>query len=134
MPDKYVEETLTVELSDTDMTRFIHFASVVRYFEVGLRLVMDEAGITFRELFDRRIGLPIVNVECDYQNPMFYGDELTLQTSVDELSEKTMTLDIRLLRDDTITAKGALTVSFYEVDEKKAISAPEDIRTSLKSI
>jgi len=70
-------ETVTVELGDTDMARFVHFVSVVRYFDVRVRSVLEAAGLSFQELFDRGLGLPITNVSCDYTHPMQYGDELT---------------------------------------------------------
>jgi acyl-CoA thioesterase FadM len=47
--------------------------------------MMDALGVTFRDLFDRNLGLPIVNVDCQYQNPMFYWDELLLRTEVESL-------------------------------------------------
>ena len=134
MSSSPVEESVTVELSDTDMTRFIHFSSVVRYFEIGLRRVMEETDLTFRGLFDRGIGLPIVNVECDYRNAMFYGDELLLEAAVADLSDQTMTLDITLSRDGTTTAEGTLTTSFYDIEQQEAMAIPDDIRSALDSL
>lgn len=43
-----VEDTVTVELGDTDMTRFIHFSSIMRYFDVGLRNVLEGADFSFQ--------------------------------------------------------------------------------------
>jgi YbgC/YbaW family acyl-CoA thioester hydrolase len=133
MADLPAERTVTVELSDTDMTRFIHFASVVEKFEIGLRLVMEAADVTFRDLFDRGIGLPIVNVDCDYRNPMLYGDELTLRASLEALSEKTMTVGITLSNDGRTTAEGTLTTSFYDMDAQEGTAIPDDIRSTLQT-
>lgn len=132
MSDTTLEDTVIVELGDTDMARFIHYASVIRYFDVGLRNVLEATDLSFQKLFDRGLGLPIVNVSCDYRHPMYYGDELTIQTDIADLSEKTMTLEFTLTNENnTITAEGSLTSSFFDIDNQRGTALPEDIREKL---
>lgn len=132
MEETQLEETTTVELGDTDMARFIHYASVVRYFDIGLRNGLEAADLSFKRLFERGIGLPVVNVECQYLHPMYFGDQLTIQTEVASLSEKTMTLNFSLVNEsDTTTAEGSLTMSFYDIDEQRGMKIPPDIRERL---
>jgi acyl-CoA thioesterase FadM len=45
-----------------------------------------------------------------------------------------MTLGMTLSRDETITAHGTLTVSFYDIQEREATPIPEDIRQSLDEL
>lgn len=132
--DGSIIETVTVEMSDTDMTRYIHFASVVRYFEIGLRSAMAAAGITFRDLFNRGIGIPIVHVECDYRNPMYYGDELQVQTTVKSVSKGTLDLSITITRDDTVTAEGALTAAFISIDDQASTEVPVEVREQFEAL
>lgn len=135
MSNTTLEETVTVELGDTDMARFIHFASVVRYFDVGLRNVLEASGLSFRKLFDRGLGLPIVNISCDYKHPMYYGDKLTIRTDVANISEKTMTLEFTFTNeDDTVTAEGSLTASFFDIDNQQGTELPDDIRENLSKL
>lgn len=130
-----VEDTVTVELGDTDMARYVHFASVVRYFDVGLRNVLDAADLSFQDLFDRGLGLPIVNVSCEYTHPMRYGDQLTVQTRVASLSDHTVALSLRFQNEDgTVTANGTLTAAFLDIDKQQATPIPADIRASLAEV
>lgn len=128
-------ETVTVELGDTDMARFVHFASVVRYFDVGLRTVLEAVDLSFQDLFDRGLGLPIVNVSCDYTHPMQYGDELTLETAVAALTEKTMTLQFTFTNEHgTVTADGSLTASFFDIEAQQGTTIPDDIRQKIEAV
>lgn len=130
-----LREEITVELGDTDLGRFIHFGAVVRYFDVGLRNVLEAVGVTFRDLFDRRIGLPIVHVDCDYRSPMQYGDRLVVETTVAELTDQSMTLDLVFLTEsDDVAAEGTLTVSFFDIDEQRGTAIPDDLRAELEAI
>lgn len=130
-----LDETVTVELGDTDMARFIHYASVIEYFDVGLRNVLEAINLSFDKLFKRGLGLPIVNVACDYKQPMYYGDKLTIGTTVASLSEKTMTLEFTITNEeDTVTAEGSLTASFFDIENQQGTDIPEDIREELNNI
>lgn len=135
MSEGPLTEHVTVELGDTDLGRFIHYAAVVRYFDVGLRNVLEALDTTFRDLFDRRIGLPIVNVRCDYRNPMQYGDELVVETTVAGLSEQTMTLDLVFRHESgDVAAEGRLTASFFDIDEQRGRPIPDDLRAALEEL
>lgn len=135
MTESTLEETVTVELGDTDMAKFIHYASVVRYFDTGLRTVLEAADLSFQSLFERRIGLPVVNVECQYLHPMYYGDRLTIHTEVASLSDKTMTLEFTISNESqTTTAEGSLTMSFFDIDAQQSTAIPSDIRERLASL
>lgn len=135
MSETPLEERVTVELGDTDLGRFIHYAAVVRYFDVGLRNVLEAIDTTFQDLFDRRIGLPIVHASCDYRQPMQYGDELVVETSVDELSQQSMTLGIVFRHDSgDVAAEGTLTVSFFDIDEQRGTAIPDDVRSALETV
>ena len=117
------------------MARYVHFASVVRYFDVGLRNVLDAADLSFQDLFDRGLGLPIVNVSCEYTHPMRYGDQLTVQTRVASLSDHTVALSLRFQNEDgTVTANGTLTAAFLDIDKQQATPIPADIRASLAEV
>lgn len=130
-----VTDEFVIELSDTDMARFAFFGAVVSRFEMGLRGVMEEIDLTFRDLFDRGLGIPIVNVSCDYRNPMMYADRITLLTEVAEVSERTVTLSLTLQKEDGSTAaNGSLTFCFYDIDERQGTPVPEDVRADLQAL
>lgn len=130
-----LEETITVELSDTDMARFIHFSSVIRYFDVGFRTVLEAANLTFQDLFNRGLGLPVVNVSCDYQAPMQYADRLTIATSIEDLGETTMKLAFSFHDEtDAQTAVGSLTAAFYDIERQEATTIPDDVRQELGAL
>ncbi len=135
MSEEPLTERITVELGDTDLGRFIHYGSVVDYFDVGLRNVLEAIDTTFRDLFDRRIGLPIVHASCDYRSPMQYGDEVVVETTIDDLSDQSMTLDIVFRHENgEVAADGTLTVSFFDIDEGRGTSIPDDVRSALESV
>lgn len=135
MSQRPLEETITVEMGDTDMARFIHYASVVRYFDVGLRNVLEACDLTFEDLFDRGLGLPIVNVTCDYKEPMLYGDRLTIRTDVATVSEQSVTLEFTFTNEEErVTADGSLTATFFDIAQKEGTSIPGDIRQRIDTI
>jgi acyl-CoA thioester hydrolase len=128
-------DDIVIELSDTDMARFVHFSKVVQYFEVGLRRTMETIDLTFRDLFDRGLGLPIVDVTCSYEAPMMYADRVTLTTTVEDVSESTVTLGLHFVKEDGATAaEGTMMFCFYDMGDRSATAIPDEIRADLESL
>jgi len=133
--DPAATEEIVIELSDTDMARFVHLARVVEYFEVGLRGVMEAIDLTFQDLFDHGLGLPIVDVSCRYVAPMTYGDRVTVATTVEGLSEQTMTLRLRFeTAAGDLAAEGTMICCFYDIEARRGTAIPEDVRRSLAAL
>ena len=79
------ETQLRVRYADTDQMRVVYHAKFIEYFEVGRTDAIRSIGITYRNLEESGIMMPVVSLECKYIRPALYDDLLTIRTSLETM-------------------------------------------------
>ena len=74
-----------VRYADTDQMQVVYHAKYIEYFEVGRTDSMRSLGITYKDVEQAGIIMPIVSVECKFIKPALYDDFLTIRTSLLQL-------------------------------------------------
>ena|SRR5579859_3422714 len=76
--------TVRVIYGDTDMMGIAYYANYLRWFEAGRNELIRAQGMTYRELEERGLILPVVEAHVRYLKPARYDDELEVVTTVGE--------------------------------------------------
>lgn len=76
---------LRVRYADTDQMQVVYHAKLIEYFEVGRTDAIRSLGITYKQIEEAGIIMPIVRVECNYLRPARYDELLTIRTMLNEL-------------------------------------------------
>jgi acyl-CoA thioester hydrolase len=71
------ELKIRVRYSETDKMGYLHHANYLNYFEVGRTDFLRNKGLTYKEMEEDGILLPVVSVNINYKNPAYYDEELT---------------------------------------------------------
>lgn len=81
-------------------------------------------------ILKRRIGLPAVAVQSEFNAPLRYGDSSLVQTTIDRLGDRSMTLRYVFLRasDGVTCAELHHTVVTTDLVEMKSCPMPDDVR------
>lgn len=128
-----VTDEMYVEFSDTDVTTFAHYATIVRYFEKGLRKVLEKANISIDSLATNNLGTPVVSLQCDYLMPIQFGDKLQLHTQVEDVSERSFTLNHKLRDSHTEdVATGTITHVCVNLRTGESEKMPEELFEELE--
>ena len=83
MPDEEVVQ-LRVRYPEVDRMGIAHHASHFVWFEIGRTELMRGKGITYRDLEDDGVFLPVIEAACVYHAPARYDDLLRVITRVEE--------------------------------------------------
>jgi acyl-CoA thioester hydrolase len=70
-----------VRYSETDQMGVVYHGNYLPYFEIGRVEWLREKGISYKELEERGIALPIASVTLNYKKPARYDDLLTIRTT-----------------------------------------------------
>jgi len=117
--DMYIYETkLKVRYVETDQMGIVHHSNYYAWFEVGRTEYITEIGMTYKEMEENNIMLPVVESSCKYIEGAKYEDILVIQTFMAELSGAKVIFNYNVVRerDGKILAKGSTTHAF--VNEK----------------
>lgn len=100
---------LRVRYQETDQMGVVYHANYLNWFEVGRTEMMRDAGLTYRELEDRGLLLPVTDASLSYKKPARYDDEVEIRTSVTELTAVRLTFAYGIFRlpDEELLVSGA---------------------------
>jgi acyl-CoA thioester hydrolase len=111
---------LRVRYGDTDMMGFAYYANYLRWFEIGRAEMLRSLGMSYREVEEGGIKLPVLEAVCRYLAPARYDDEIAIETGVRELSRASVRFGYRVVRarDGARIAFGATRHCFMGPDDK----------------
>ena len=69
-----------VRYSETDQMGVVYHGNYVPYFEIGRVEWLRNKGISYKDLEESGIALPIVSMHLNYKKPARYDDLLTVKT------------------------------------------------------
>lgn len=122
---------LHVNWGDTDKAGIVYYPNFFKWFDIAGHSFFRSCGLPPLKLEEEeQIILPLLDAKCTFLHPLFYDDLITIHTSIEKLSNKTITLKHRITREDERIAEG------YEVrgwvyqgnGEIRAVQIPDDKR------
>jgi len=138
MPEPVHKTTCRVLYGDTDAAGVVYYANYLRYFEKGRTEFMRDLALTYREIEDHGLVLPVIECYSRYKAPASYDDLLIIETSLAELKNVSCRFNYRIYRDDsnksqTFLAKG-YTVHASVNREGRLTRLPSHILEKLEEI
>ncbi len=115
----YINETkLKVRYIETDQMGIVHHSNYYAWFEVGRTEYITGIGMTYKEMEENNIMLPVVESSCRYKEGAKNEDILIIQTYMQELNRAKVVFNYNVVREDDgkILASGSTTHVF--VNEK----------------
>ena len=74
-----------VRYADTDQMQVVYHAKFIEYFEVGRTDSMRSLGITYKDIEQSGVIMPVVSLDCKFIKPALYDDLLTIRTTLLQL-------------------------------------------------
>ena len=76
------EIKLRVRYSETDQMGYVYYGNYAQYFEVARVEALRSLGITYKELEEEGILLPVLEFTIRYIKPAYYDDQLTIKVRI----------------------------------------------------
>jgi len=119
------ESKIRVRYSETDKMGYCYYGVYAQYLEVGRTELMRNFGLSYREIEDHGIMLPVLTLNIKYIRPAFYDDELLVKTIIAKLPSTRIEFRYEIFNQNNEILSIAETVLVF-IDEKtrKPIKAP----------
>ena len=131
----YTYKTI-IKLHETDAAGLLFFSQQLKLVHDAYEALLESIGFGFAVLLKKKkYFLPIVHAEADYKAPLFVGDRLAIEISIDRIGETSFIFAYKLLNEKKQLVGTAQTVH-VTVDKKtqKKISLPADMRKALEKL
>jgi 4-hydroxybenzoyl-CoA thioesterase len=126
---------ITVNFGDVDSAGLVYYPNIFHYFHVAMEeFFAATCGVPYHALIqDQRIGFPTVNVETEFFLPLVYGDEAIIEIKILRVGNSSLTLNYEITRssDSTICARATLVHVCMNLDSKRAVTIPTNLREKL---
>jgi acyl-CoA thioester hydrolase len=99
LPEHCVTQTARrVGVVDTDLMGIVHHSNYVVYFEEGRLEYMRRRGAPYKQLVERGLHMPVVELQIRYRKPAHFDDLLCVSTRLGALTRVTLRFDYSVRR------------------------------------
>lgn len=120
-----------VRFEDVDAARIVFFGRYLFYAHEAMEHFFSglEGGYP-RLIVERGVGLPAVDVQCQFSSPVRYGDSLRIETTTAKLGNKSAQLRYCMVKGGTgeLAATVLHTIVTTDLAAMKSIAMPADVR------
>lgn len=112
---KTYDTILRTRYGETDQMGIIYHPNYYIYFEMGrTEFLREVAGMSYKEMEELGIMLPLIETHCKYRIPAKYDDELLVKTSVKAMTVARIAFSYQLFRtsDEVMLAEGETAHAF----------------------
>lgn len=123
---------MRVLYGDTDAMGQAYYGNYLKWFEVGRAEWFRTRGMSYRELEEHGVYLPVVEAHCCYIKPAFYDDILTISSFFSFEGRARLRFDYEITRDEDVLANG-YTIHACVNRDRKVLKPPGYLRDLLES-
>lgn len=110
---------------------YTYYGNYATYFEVARVESLRELGVSYRDLEDQGILLPVSEFSIKYYKPAFYDDELVIETTIIEMPGVRIKFAYKTWRGDTLLNEAKTDLVFVDKTTGKPTRCPESISAQL---
>ena len=127
------QTTVRTRYAETDQMGVVYYGNYPQYFEVGRVETLRALGITYRNMEEEGIMLPVLKLEIKYLKPALYDDELNIKTFLKEMPSTRITFhhEIYNSKGDLLTT-GLVQLVFVDATTRRPTRCPENVISTLQ--
>ena len=126
------EDQFRVLYGDTDAMGQAYYGNYLKWFEVGRAEWFRRCGMSYRELEETGVYLPVIEAYCSYLKPAYYDDVLTIATRFCFAGPARLRFDYEIKRNGELLANG-FTIHVCVNSERKVLKPPDHLKSLLES-
>jgi YbgC/YbaW family acyl-CoA thioester hydrolase len=132
-----------IEFSETDSAGLLHFSNFFRFMEMAEHAWLRSVNIeVMTDGIETRRGWPKVHAECDYHQPVYYGDLIQINLTIVKKTLRTIHYQFCFIKTNISphleVATGKLIVAYViwegRSNQLQAIPIPEEITLIISGI
>ncbi len=105
------------------------------YFEAARTEALRPLGISYKEIEERGIFMPVISAEVKYAKPIYYDDIIEVTTLFPELPGFRLDTryEIRRKAEEQVCATGGVVLCFIDATRRRPMKAPDFILDRIKA-
>lgn len=123
----YVSRThIRVRYGETDQMGYVYYGNYAMYYEVGRVESLRQLGLTYRELEEMGVMMPVLENHSRYITAALYDDLLTVETTIREKPGVRIRFHYRIFNEaNTLIHEGETLLAFVSKQTGKPCRPPQ---------
>ena len=124
---------LRVRYAETDQMGYVYYGNYAMYFEIGRVEAIRHLGVSYKDIEDMGIILPVVELNIKYLRPAKYDDLITIKTQI-----KTLPTGYKIVFDQEVYNEagklltiGQVKLYFMDTNMNNRIEMPSTMKEKL---
>ncbi len=128
----FITETkIRVRYAETDRMGYVYYGNYATYLEVARVEALRELGVSYRELEDNGILLPVAEFAIKYFVPAYYDDEIVIKSSIIEMPTVKIKFSYEMYKGDVQLNKASTDLVFVDKNTMRPTRCPNTILEKL---
>jgi acyl-CoA thioester hydrolase len=122
----YFETQLRVRYGETDKMGYVYYGNYPAYYEVARNESMRNLGVTYREMEESGVMLPVHDLRIEYKKAAHYDDLLTIKIWITEMPVAKLSHRYEIYNEQgELLNKGTTALVFVDSATMKLCRCPE---------
>ena len=119
---------IRVRYGETDRMGYVYYGNYATYFEVARVETLRKLGISYKELEDDGVMLPVLDFKIKYYKPAYYDDELVIKTIVKNMPAVRIQFSFQTFNQvGDLLNEAEITLVFVNTKTQRPVKLPEDL-------
>jgi acyl-CoA thioester hydrolase len=121
-----------IRYSETDQMGIVYHGNYAQFFELGRTEWLRALGITYKDMENNGVMLPVISLHCNFIKSAFYDDILTINTFLKKKPMVKIEFDYEIKNQhDELICTGNSVLAFINMKTKKPNRCPNYLLESL---
>jgi acyl-CoA thioester hydrolase len=117
---------IRVRYGETDQMGYAYYGNYASYFEVARVEALRHLGMSYKELEDAGIMMPVLENHSYYHHPAVYDDLLSIEVSLSEMPGARITFSYKIYNEEgKMVHSGETVLAFMKADTKRPCRPPQ---------
>lgn len=127
------ETLIRVRYGETDQMGVVYHANYAQYFEVGRTEWLRQFGMTYKQMENSGIMLPVVSLCINYKNSAHYDDLLKVKTRLKKIPMASIEFEYELTdASDQLIATASTVLAFIDMQKNRPTRCPKYLLDQLQ--
>lgn len=122
-----------VRYGETDQMGYVYYGNYAQYFEMGRVEWLRKLGVSYKQMENDGIMLPVLNLNVNYLQPAKYDDLLTLKTKLKKIPTAKIEFEYELFNEkNELLTTGYTSLVFVDMNKNKPMRCPNYLLQKIK--
>ncbi len=132
-PTKCSENQIRVRYGETDQMGVVYHGNYAQYFEIGRTEWLRELGVTYKQMEEDGVMLPVISLNVKFKKSAYYDDVIKVITKLKKMPTATIEFDYEILNSkNEILTTGNTVLAFIDISKNRPTRCPKYILDKLQ--